>query len=509
VVRVGAIIWIAAFGSFIPGGTSAVPLSVVRPVAAAQFTSDIRYHQGLLDPITVSFGSTMDHASVESALGVTPATPVSLSWNVDSTVLTLAPTNGWRTGTYYTIAIAKGAHDVHGQSLTEPARTVFLTRPATNGMVIADRHAGQRVTTTTSFTVAFERAVDVTAAEAALQIEPAVPGAFSASGDSRATGFSFVPFQPLAADTTYVVRLNRSVLDDDGAPVAMPAALRVRTAVAPSVVRFRPLNGATNVPRAAIISVRFSDPMRRASTAAALGVTAGAKAVTGKISWAEGDSVLVFDPAKNFGYSDVVQVSVGATAKSRDGIPLAAAKTGSFKVEAKRAKEAATRRAVPISRGSGSTAGRATWYAVEAYYLKLMNCTRTRGWVTSSGSCSSPGGLSTPPIILDSGISSRVSRPYARLLASRNICSHFADGDPTTRLRRAGYSGWAAENIGCRSASNAYASVLGTHLYYQTEKPCSGYCHYANLMNPAYKRCGIGVWVYSGRIRLVIDFYHP
>ena len=69
--------------------------------------------------------------------------------------------------------------------------------------------------------------------------------------------------------------------------------------------------------------------------------------------------------------------------------------------------------------------------------------------------------------------------------------------------------GWAAENIGCRSASNAYASVLGTHLYYQTEKPCSGFCHYANLMNPAYKRCGIGVWVYSGRIRLVIDFYHP
>jgi hypothetical protein len=28
-------------------------------------------------------------------------------------------------------------------------------------------------------------------------------------------------------------------------------------------------------------------------------------------------------------------------------------------------------------------------------------------------------------------------------------------------------------------------------------------------MNPDYKRCGIGVWVYSGRIRLVVDFYHP
>jgi len=24
-----------------------------------------------------------------------------------------------------------------------------------------------------------------------------------------------------------------------------------------------------------------------------------------------------------------------------------------------------------------------------------------------------------------------------------------------------------------------------------------------------YDRVGIGVWVYAGRVRLVIDFYHP
>jgi hypothetical protein len=28
------------------------------------------------------------------------------------------------------------------------------------------------------------------------------------------------------------------------------------------------------------------------------------------------------------------------------------------------------------------------------------------------------------------------------------------------------------------------------------------------MMNPAYNRVGIGVWVASGRVRLVIDFYH-
>ena len=51
-------------------------------------------------------------------------------------------------------------------------------------------------------------------------------------------------------------------------------------------------------------------------------------------------------------------------------------------------------------------------------------------------------------------------------------------------------------------------AVLGSHLFFQAEKPCSSR-HYANLMNAQYDRVGLGVWVASGRVRLVIDFYHP
>ena len=83
-----------------------------------------------------------------------------------------------------------------------------------------------------------------------------------------------------------------------------------------------------------------------------------------------------------------------------------------------------------------------------------MNCTRTGGWVTSSGACSSPGGRDVAPLRLDSGISSKVSRPYAKLLAIGNDCSHFIGGNPGDRLRRAGYTSYRwAENIGCRSGS--------------------------------------------------------
>jgi uncharacterized protein YkwD len=137
-----------------------------------------------------------------------------------------------------------------------------------------------------------------------------------------------------------------------------------------------------------------------------------------------------------------------------------------------------------------------------------MNCTRTGGWVTSGGNCSSPGGSGIAPLRLDSGISSHVSRPYARYLASHNQCSHFINGNPGDRLRRAGYSSYVwAENLGCRSG-NPYSAVLGSHLFFQSEKSYSG-GHYVNMMNRKYDRAGIGVWVYAGRVRLVVDFYHP
>ncbi len=127
---------------------------------------------------------------------------------------------------------------------------------------------------------------------------------------------------------------------------------------------------------------------------------------------------------------------------------------------------------------------------------------------TSGGDCSSPGGRDVAPLQLSDGISDDVSRPYARLLATRGICSHFIGGNPGDRLRRAGFTNYRwAENLGCRSG-NPYSAVLGSHLFFQSERSYNG-GHYVNLMSAAYDRAGIGVWVSSGRVRLVVNFYHP
>ena len=78
---------------------------------------------------------------------------------------------------------------------------------------------------------------------------------------------------------------------------SIPLVLAVRTSTAPAVVRFRPRGGTGDVARDATVSVRFTEPMDRRSTARAFTVSIAGKAVDGKISWAERDTVLVFRPS--------------------------------------------------------------------------------------------------------------------------------------------------------------------------------------------------------------------
>jgi hypothetical protein len=152
------------------------------------------------------------------------------------------------------------------------------------------------------------------------------------------------------------------------------------------------------------------------------------------------------------------------------------------------------------------------WYTTEQYYFGLMNCTRTGGWVLSNGTCRGYGSghysAYRKPFMYSYGLSDRVTRPYAKLLATRGLCSHTADGDPGLRLRRSGYTSWRwGENIGCREGySSSKTAVLASHLNFQAEKSSNG-GHWKNIKSTSYKTVGIGVWVSGSHTRLVIDFY--
>jgi hypothetical protein len=154
----------------------------------------------------------------------------------------------------------------------------------------------------------------------------------------------------------------------------------------------------------------------------------------------------------------------------------------------------------------------APWLSVETYYLKLLNCTRTGGWVLSSGACSRYGSgyysRYLAPLKWSEGLSAWVSRPYAKALAVNAACTHYLNGTtPASRMKAYGYvyPTWG-ENIGCRDGySTPYQAVLASHRVFQSEKWANG-GHWRNIKNSRFRYVGIGVWVSGSRTRLVTDF---
>jgi uncharacterized protein YkwD len=513
-VGIGLVVILGALGLARPASITATsPAPPITALADDAFRS-IAAATELRAPVRITFSQAMDPTSVAASLKVNPTTAVSLSWNASATILTISPRSHWQAGTYHTISVDPGALASSGRPMSSAVRAAFVTRPPTSGRIVASRVVGDAATPTTSFRITFDRPVETSALTAALRIAPAVQGTLEAvSGRpetslTRATAFLFRPAVALTPGTGYSVSID-GLVDADGAALAAAPSLAVSTTEAPRVLKFRPLDKAKKVERAAILSVRFSTAMAHSTTRAALVVTADGKPVAGTVTFAERNTVIVFKPSAALPYGAAVTVSVGSTATAAGGTPLVAPAKATFQVVAKPVAAATRRTTTRVTTSSGGGAvGGGSWGAVETYYLKLMNCTRTGGWVTSTGSCSSPGGRNVAALRLDAGISTKVSRPYAKKLAVHNMCTHFSGGNPGDRLRAAGYTSYKwAENLGCRSG-NPYSAVLGSHLFFQSEKSYNG-GHYVNLMNSMYDRVGIGVWVYGGRVRLVVDFYHP
>jgi uncharacterized protein YkwD len=507
-IGLGAILAFGVIFTMRPADTTATPPSSILPVTAGTFRTVVATDHALGAPVTLEFSAPMDKTSVAASVAVSPATKVALSWDADGRVLTIRPQGRWASGTYHTVTVDAGALAASGAPMASPVRAAFLTRGPAGAKIDATQGVGKRVSVASAFAITFDRPVDSSSVLASIHLEPAATGsiAASSSGAGLAT-YTFTPSSPLKANTQY--RIVVAGAEDTEGVAIDPATLEIRTVAAPGVVRFRPLNDTSKVARDAVISVRFTKAMEKATTKAAFKVTAGGKAIDGKISFAEGNKVLVFKPAKKLPYGKKIVMEVGAAALSAEGVSMAKAAKGDFKTIGKAKHVTTTSSGGSTGGGGGGGAvGGGSWASVETYYLGLMNCTRTGGWVTSGGHCSSPGGRAVAPLKLDKGISSKVSRPYARKLALGADCSHFMGGNPGDRLRRAGYKNYTwAENLGCRSG-NARGAVLGSHRFFQAEKSYNG-GHYVNLMNKKYDRVGIGVWVSHGRVRLVIDFYHP
>jgi hypothetical protein len=480
------------------------------PAAPAAKADSVAGRLPVDSPFVLRFSKPMNQGSVTEALTIKPATNVRLVWDSTGETLSLTPTTYWAPFASYSITVAGTAMDQSGMSLGTPAVATFATGELTSGKITATSVVAGLVSPSSSFVITFTKPVKLATIQARLSISPPVTGTITGDDptDVGSQVFTFTPYDGLDGGTNYTINFNSTnATDAEGVTLLPVDPLTITTMEAPSVVVFRPRDGALTGDPNQVISVRFTVPMDRRSTNAAFSVYSNGKHIRGAVSWAEGDSVLIFDPNASFTRGSTVIVKVTNTARSKAGQRTGKTTTASFKVVKP------SSRVVPKFRLSPTRS--APWHGSEVYMMALLNCTRTGGWVTSSGACSSVTHHVMPAqdaLYLDAGISEKVSRPYAKILAEKGLLTHYLYGStPKTRLAAAGYSGRAwGENL-TRPSSSGGSGMIQSEIFFQNEYRCArGGCefgHYYNVMYGGYRRAGIGVWVAGGGVRVCIDFY--
>jgi hypothetical protein len=462
------------------------------------------------EPYVLRFTKPMNQGSVADSLTIKPAAPVRLVWDAAGETLSITPTTYWAPFTTYAIGVAGLAMDQSGMQLGSPVTASFTTGALTSGKITATIVTDGMVAPTSAFQITFSRPVKLATIQARLSITPTVTGTITGDDptDVSSQVFTFTPDDILAGGTAFTVSFDSTTATDAAGVALLPVEpLKVQTLAAPEVVHFRPANGKTTTDPNQVISVRFTVPMNRASTAAALSVTVNGNRVRGAISWAENNTVLVLDPNNKLPVGSTVNMRISTTARSVTGQRLSAAASASFRVVKPTVRHIRfIKYPAPLKT--------APWHASEINMLALINCTRTGGWVTRSGTCSSVTHHVMPaqdPLAFSDGIANAVSRPYAKALADRGALTHYLYGNPHSRLAAAGYGGGAwGENL-TAPASSGLPGMIASEMFFQNEYRCqSGRCefgHYYNVMYPYFHRAGIGVWVTNGHTRVVMDFY--
>lgn len=484
------------------------------PASVSGSISPVQAGWGIRQPIVVTFSVPMDAASVQSALRIAPQDDVRLAWDASGRRLYVTPLDVWAAGTAYTVTVGPSARSRDGGALEPMPPAVVFVRSAATAHLLATKPVGDRIELDSGFRLTFSRVVDLASLRDAFTVEPFADGTFAFEASRSAMpALVWVPSGPLAPDTSYTVSLGPAAVDLEGAPIADPPSLTVRTISQPSVVRFRPREKQKDIDPQQVLSVRFTEAMEHASTRAAYHLYALDKKgkrtevdlSKAKTTWAEGDTVLVIDPPKSLARGTTYVAEVLGSARSQLGVAIsddetAAAADATFTVIA---EAVATPKATISAPGSGGGSSTAPWLGAEKYYLDLLNCTHTGGWLAWDGSCPGRGSNGLAPFILDKTLSDCAARPWAKYLAETNQLYH---GNVSGRFAACGYNVNWSENVTWYSG-NVNTGAVSAVIFFQNEKGTSYDGHYRNLMNPAFTHVGIGIWRINGKNWYVVDFY--
>jgi hypothetical protein len=462
-------------------------------------------------PFTVQFTKPMNESTVAAALSITPAVALQFQWDVTGQVLSLAPDPYWQPHTQYTVVISTNATDQEGLGLAQPVDASFQSGASTSGVITATRMVGDRASPSTAFQLTFTRPVKLATVLLRFGISPqtAITIAGDDPTDVASQVFTMTPKAALMTNTEYQLVFADGGTDSAGATLQPVAPLKVTTLEAPAVVKITPQDGTfvkdTNQP----ISVLFSVPMDQKSAGAAVTVLVNGRAVTGTKAWSDDGMTVVFTPRYSYRVGSRVAVTIDKSARSSGGLTMPSSVSSAFTVQAPGQRTYASG-GTKIPWTGGIASSTRPWHDSEVYYLALMNCTRTGGWVLTGGSCSTQTHHTLPAqgaLAFSDAISDKVARPYAKALADTGTLTHNLYGTTTHgRMAAGGFPGGSwGENI-ASPGNPSSGGMVAVEIFFQNEYWCRC-AHYKNIMDSYFHRAGVGVWVSNGHTRVVIDFY--
>jgi uncharacterized protein YkwD len=492
-----------AVAAAVSAGTAAqAGLPAVKPAPPSILPIYVGIGIGTDEPVSITFPSAMDRASVESGLAVVPAHPIRVLWSDDGRRLQVFPQELWSTDMRYLLAVPSSARTASGALVGGPARFSFTTQTAPTitdfevhfvaepaGGAAALRLGASEavgpppdiasdVSAATSIQITFSAAMNASEVKQGFLLTPSLPGIFRTTSNTM----TFTPFKRFASDARYTVALA-GVHDRAGNALAGDTSFSFTTRPGSQLVQSTPKAGATSVTGQDVL-LWFSQPVDDRSVAAALRVSdrSSGAALTGKVVWNRSHTQLRFTPTRPLAAGHGFDVTLVGGAKDADGNPVTVSLT--FTTE----PAVVHRTALAPHAGPSST--------LVGYALNQVNAARAA--------------YGLRPLVLSSAISA-VANAHAWDMLRNNYFSHTSlDGRTREdRLRNAGISfGWSGENI-CFSYNSARSptNVLNWCQSQFMSEPYPGYAnHIGNILGAHYTRIGIGIAVSGSKVYIVWDF---
>lgn len=494
------------------------PLIKAGLIPAPQVESILPANVGVGVPsaegVVLHFPGPMDRAAVRTALRLVPRTDVSFLWNADSTTLALVPRVRWATDQRYVIQVPAGTALADRRALAADWRASFTTQTAPRVVSLAvtgvsgtpsadiptvvqqvlassgDRDAGLSAATddvapdasaATAIGLTFSAAMDHSATEKAFWITPSVPGAFQWQG----TTLWFAPDQRLAPGVRYAISVA-GARDADGIRVGGDTSFSFATRPGALAMTVSPGIWASGV-TGQTVTIGFSQPMDRDATAAAFSLsdTTSGQPVVGQVAWSADARSLTFSAGGALTEGHTFVADLGAGARDADGNPVSISWPFSTASPA-RTYTSVPATSVPATPGSSD---------MVQYALNQLNSARASYGIG--------------PLSLDSALSAVAYGHAADMLANGYFSHDSLDGTTyKQRLTNAGISyGWSGENACYLGYGGGVQATLDwCHAAFWSEPYPGGGNHKDNILNPNYRRVGIGIATSSIKVIVVWDF---